>query len=233
MHSYIVLNEKKSTNVKGLLIQSLPPISKPLMRTSIEQIDGRDGDIVTKLGYSAYNKQFKIGLHGNYNVDEVIEYFDSEGTVTFSNEPDKFYNYQILSQIDFERLIRFRTATVTMHCQPFKYSAVDKALNFSGNNESMKVFNAGNIYAKPKITIFGSETINLSLNGNQIFVISLGTEERITIDSDKMEAYRDGILKNRQVVGDYDNLLLKPGRNTLTWNGNVEKISIENYSRWL
>lgn len=64
-------------------------------------------------------------------------------------------------------------------------------------------------------------------------MISLGTEESITIDSDKMEAYRDGILKNRQVVGDYDNLLFKPGRNTLTWNGNVEKISIENYSRWL
>ena len=43
--NYVILNGVKSTTIKGLLIQSLPPISKPLMRTSIEEIDGRDGDI--------------------------------------------------------------------------------------------------------------------------------------------------------------------------------------------
>ena len=51
MRNYIILNGKKSTDINGLLIQSLPPISKPKIRTQIEEIDGRDGDIVTKLGY--------------------------------------------------------------------------------------------------------------------------------------------------------------------------------------
>ena len=102
--NYVILNGVKSTTIKGLLIQSLPPISKPLMRTSVEEIDGRDGDIVTKLGYSAYNKQMSIGLFGDYNVDEVIQFFSSEGTVIFSNEPDKYYNYQIIEQIDFKML---------------------------------------------------------------------------------------------------------------------------------
>ena len=120
--NYIILNGMKSTLIKGLLIQSLPPISKPLMRTMVEEIDGRDGDIITELGYSAYNKEIKIGLHGDYSVDEVISFFDSKGTVIFSNEPDKYYYYQIIDQIDFERLIRYKTATVTLHVQPFKYS---------------------------------------------------------------------------------------------------------------
>ena len=71
--NYCILNGKKSTLIKGLLIQSLPPISKPLMRTQIDEIDGRDGDIVTKLGYSAYNKEMSIGLFGDYDIDEVIE----------------------------------------------------------------------------------------------------------------------------------------------------------------
>lgn len=126
MIDYIELNGEKSTNVKGLIIQSLPPITKPKMRTSIEEIDGRDGDIVTKLGYAAYDKKVSIGLHGDFDIDDAISFFDSEGEVVFSNERDKYYRYQIIDQIDFERLVRFRTAAVKMHVQPFKYDAVDR-----------------------------------------------------------------------------------------------------------
>lgn len=129
MISYIELNGEKSTNVKGLIIQSLPPITKPKMRTSREEIDGRDGDIVTKLGYAAYDKEVSIGLHGDFDVDDAIDFLDSEGEVVFSNEPDKYYRYQILDQIDFERLVRFRTAKVKMHVQPFKHDAVDRTFD--------------------------------------------------------------------------------------------------------
>lgn len=144
--NYCILNGKKSTLIQGLLIQSLPPISKPLMRTSIEEIDGRDGDIITPLGYSAYDKEMSVGLFGDYDLDEVIKYFDSEGTVIFSNEPDKYYKYKILNQIDFERLLRFKTAVVTFHVQPFKYSAVDDDVVFSANELRMRrytIINSG------------------------------------------------------------------------------------------
>lgn len=129
MINYIELNGEKSSNVKGLIIQSLPPITKPRVRTSIEEIDGRDGDIVTKLGYAAYDKEVSIGLHGDFDIDDAIAFFDSEGEVVFGNEPDKYYRYQILDQIDFERLVRFRTAKVKMHVQPFKYDAVDRTFD--------------------------------------------------------------------------------------------------------
>lgn len=135
MRPTITLNGQESSEIEGLLIQSLPPISKPLIRTQIEEIDGRDGDVITKLGFSAYNKEITIGLYGDFDIDAIIAYFNSEGVVTFSNEPEKYYYYQIIDQIDFERLIRYRTATVTMHCQPFKYSTVEGAdiLSASGN----------------------------------------------------------------------------------------------------
>lgn len=129
MINYIELNGEKSTNVKGLIIQSLPPITKPKMRTSNATIDGRDGDVVTKLGYSAYDKQLSIGLHGDFDIDDAIAFFDSEGEVVFGNETDKYYRYQILDQIDFDRLVRFRTAKVKMHVQPFKYDAVDRTFD--------------------------------------------------------------------------------------------------------
>ena len=356
--SYIILNGVKSTDIRGLLIQSLPPISKPLIRTQIEEIDGRDGDIVTKLGYAAYDKEMQIGLHGDYDVDEVIKYFDSQGTVTFSNESDKYYYYQIIEQIDFERLIRFRTAKVVFHVQPFKYSTVDQKFtlnnqfisfddytetkngitlsavggvisvsgtgstefympidkadleagiytlrafvqgtggdacslrliddvpanadsfgetdlildddvcNLAASLEAEKSFdylyfsitsgtamnfnlvvkvtndgvadytltNRGNTFSRPKITIHGSGTINLSLNGNQIFVINLNEDDWITIDSAQMNAYQDGILRNRIVTGDYDNFVLPVGKNIISWTGIVTEFQIENFSRWI
>ena len=479
MRDYIILNGQKSTEITGLLIQSLPPITKPLLRTEIEEIDGKDGDTVTPLGYSAYDKPVKIGLYGNFDVDEVIAYFNGSGTVTFSNEPDKYYNYQIIQQIDYEKLIRFRTATVTFHVQPFKYSlaetartltvesvegkgtsvtlettgsqitdfeiygnssqietpttaspipvkvvtglnnavfssgnnsnvysfnlgslelaylsygadifqdriykangdwyiykelgkytvntanisaitsysnvayasiprptdsknyntyqsvpclcthalysfglpagwntaeAVNKiftqadsqtywlgfavgttlaqmqaalsgaiiyyplatptttqitdsnliaqlnailgAETFNGsttikatqytraqpiyyvsvNNESFTIQNIGNYIAKPIMTIYGSGNIAVNLNGSQIFNIALGSEEYITIDTVQMEAYQDGILKNRLVTGNYDNFVLSVGNNTLSFTGDVTEVVIENYARWL
>lgn len=360
MINEIFLGGVSSKNIKGLIIQTLPPISKPKMRTKIEEINGKDGDNVTYLGFSAYDKSFSIGLSSEYNIDEIIDFFNTEGTVTFSNEPDKYYNYTIFEGIDFERLIRFKTATVTMHVQPFKYSLFEEPIEFitsflniqgylnsfngvtvdalddkisvsgegteetefyiqvdqinlepgdyilsayaSGTNadstkirligntpseedsfggtdvtlqdneskfisatlnetgtynyiylkvgpnvalnfdiyvslrkdgQNYSVINKGNIYSEPTLTIFGAGTINLYINEIQTFVISLGDEEYIVIDSSEMEAYKENILKNRLVMGDYENFQLNEGINTISFTGGVTKFLLESYSRWL
>lgn len=136
---FVILNGKDSDNVPGLLIQNVPPISKPEMRVNTEEIDGRDGDITTYLGYKAYDKSFDIGLLNKSDVDKVIEFFDSEGTVTFSNEPSKYYKYKIFKQIDMEKLLRFKKAKITMHVQPFKYSLTEDVLRFKGAKNLINV----------------------------------------------------------------------------------------------
>lgn len=244
MGNYCILNGINSNELTGLLVSSLPPISKPLMRTQIETIDGRDGDIVTNLGYSAYDKKMEIGLYGDYDIDEIIAFFASEGTVTFSNEADKYYLYTIVDQIDFDRLVRYRTATVTFHVQPYKYDATeteidytntyteDNTLYYDGTPE-ITVTNAGNAISKPILTIYGSGDITVSLNSNQIFSIALGDYEYITIDTNAMEAYMGGVLLNRLVTGDYADFSLAVGANTLSFAGDVSEVLIENYSRWI
>lgn len=238
MIPYIIINNVCSKTINGLLIQSLPPISKPKIRTSKEEIDGRDGDIITTLGYSAYDKNVEIGLKGDYNVDDVISYFDTEGIITFSNEIDRYYNFNVYDTIDLEKLIRYRVADVKMHVQPFKYDAneVEKTYSYTDVTEAtISARNLGNVYSKPTLTITGTGSISVYLNDTQIFSISLDdTEQTIIIDVEQMNAYdTEGNYLNRRVVGSYDNFILNTGLNTITINGSITSVSVNKISRWI
>ena len=171
MRDYIILNGVNSNTITGLLISTLPPITKPKIRTQTEEIDGRDGDIVTKLGYSAYDKEIEIGLYGDFDIDDVIAYFNSEGTVTFSNEPDKFYNYQILDQIDYEKLIRFKKAKVKMHVQPFKYPLEETPVEITNqyvNNEAEEM-DLDNTKEAPMTIALKGNTYQDSTTGKNLY----------------------------------------------------------------
>ena len=233
---YIIINGKKSTLINGLIITSLPPITKPRIRFNAEEIDGVDGDTITKLGYGAYDKTFEIGLSYNYNVDDVIEYLNTEGQITFSNEPDKYYNFTTLNQIDFEKLLRFKKAKITIHVQPFKYSNIEstKTFNFTQESQNFIVRNNGNIYSKPIITLFGSGMINLSLNGLEVFKIT-ELNGSMVLDTQSQNAYdpNNYDFLNRYVIGDFKNLYLQVGSNTISWTGNITKVQIDYCSRWV
>ena len=233
MRNYVIINGVNSSTKNGLAIKELPPITKPLMRTNIETIDGKDGDVITKLGYSAYDKEMEIGLYGNYDINSIISFFNQNGTIVFSNEPDKYYYFEILNQIDYQKLIKFGSATVIFHCQPFKYKLNETAINLSVGENT--VANAGNIYAKPTLAITGSGTIEVSLGEVEIFNIDLGEGSSIVIDTNKLEAYNptDNSLMNRQVIGDYDVFKLNSGNNTITLAGTITAATISNYTRWL
>lgn len=234
---YIILNNIDSRTISGLLISSLAPISKPQVRTQIETIDGRSGDIVTPLGYSAYDKVIKIGLTYNYNIDEIIEYFNSSGVVVFSNEPDKYYTYSIYEQIDFEKLIRFKTAEVTLHVQPFKFSTTEqpRTFNISESPASVTITNAGNIYARPIMSITATGSVTFALNGSDILTIEFGeTAQTIIINCEELNAYNSqNILLNRLITGNYDNIKLNKGSNVIGLTGNVTTFTINKYSRWI
>ena len=241
--NYCIINGKKSTMIKGLMIQSLPPFTKPLMRTRIEEIDGRDGDIVTKLGYSAYTKEMSIGLFGDFDISEVIEYFNSEGQIIFSNELDKYYKFKIIDQIDYERLAKFRQATVKFHVQPFKYSTVSEEIPvYSMTLREKTVFNRGNVYSRPTIALLiPQQTFVLTLNGEKSLTINAPTDNfGIVIDLEKMNAYNNDrtAYLNRYVSGNLEDFVFKPRENVLTWSDRVDptkdwSMGILNYSRWI
>lgn len=239
MTPYIIINGVSSKTIDGLLIQSLPPITKPKIRTEIEEIDGRDGDIVTTLGYAAYDKPLSIGLKGDFNIDDIIKFFNSRGEVIFSDELDKVYRFAIYDSIDFNKLIRFKTANINLHVQPFKHSADEPPITWrTTGSESvafMPVRNTGNVYSKPKITITGANDIGVYLGDAQIFNIALSAAgETIIIDSELMNATdTEGNYLNRQVAGDYSKFILPEGLSDIKVTGHPTRVVIDNYSRWI
>lgn len=231
---WVLINDKPSYGVNGLIITSLPPITKPKMRFASEEIDGRDGDIITTLGYQAYDKTVSIGLHGDFDIDKVVEFFATSGTITFSSEPDKVYRFRQLDSIDFERLVRYRTADVKLHVQPFKTGRLQRPKVFDGTDAQALVTNAGNVVAAPKLTIKASGNIGVYLDGSQILSVTNSGDYTLVIDVSKLEASTpEGALMNRAITGDYQRLALSPGKHTIKWSGAVHSLTIEDYSRWI
>lgn len=231
--TYIEWKGKRSNTIPGLIICELPPITKPKMRTSITKIDGRDGEIIEELGYESYTKNVKIGLTKNYDVDSIAKYFTGEGTLIISDEPKRVYNSKIIDKVDYEKLLRFKTATVKFHTQPFKYLKDEPSKKLIISSEtSLIVKNQGLEKAKPIITLYGSGTIEILINNNSIFTYTFPEgDSSVVIDSIQEEAYLDGIFKNRNMLGIFP--ILEPGDNVITWTGTLTQIIVEPKSRWI
>jgi len=224
-----------STNITGLIISELPPITKPKMRVQETKIDGVDGSIIEELGYESYNKTIRIGLSKNYDIDRVIEYFTGEGNVVFSNEPNKYYKAYIIEQINYEKLLRFKEATIKFKVQPFKYEHEEEKIVSTTEqieNKNIIVENIGNYRSKPIIKIIGTGVTEFILNNNNLFTYTFPEgEDTVVIDSEKQDAYLGIELKNRNMSGEFP--VLEVGVNTITWNGSIESVEISQKSRWL
>ena len=152
MH-YVIINGQNSNAYDGLQVLTLPPIVKPRMRTQVSTIDGRPGDIVTRLGYEAYNKKIKVLLHDRYDLDAIESFFNSSGEIVFSNEPDRVYQFETIDVIEFQRAAHFKTAEITFHVQPYKLQYQERPETLTASPAG--VYNYGNTNAAPRIRING------------------------------------------------------------------------------
>ena len=221
-----------SRTITGLLISELPPITKPKMRVSETFIDGVDGSFIEELGYESYDKTLKIGLTKNYDINQIIKFFSGSGQIIFSNESTKFYNVAIINQIDYERLIRFKTAVVKLKTQPYKYLYQEQVQVYNNPTNSITIVNNGLEKSKPLIKITGSGTIEFKIDNITIFSYTFSENEtEVIIDSEKQDAYLGSVLKNRNMNGEFP--ILNSGNNVVTWTGTITKMEVSANSRWL
>lgn len=227
----ITFKSISSSTITGLIISELPTITRPPRRQEVIEVDGRDGDVVNYIGYDTYKKKLEIGLFGDYDIDEVSNFFSGEGWLILSNEPTKKYYARIVDGIDFERLVRFRTAKVSFLVQPYKKLVTES--NVTGTTSPLTVVNQGYIDSMPTIivTATAGNVIHLKKGGVEFMTVTMPTEGTITIDGEALNCFNSNADKNQNVVGEF--ATLQSGNNSISWTGTLTSITIIPNSRWL
>ena len=133
------------------------------------------------------------------------------------------YKASVMDSYELNRLGRFKTANIKFRVQPFKYLCDETV------TEDLTVENLGNIKSLPLMTITGSGVVHLLINGFETCILDI--DGSVTLDCEKQEAYKGGVLKNRQMTGRFPELL--SGQNVIATIGTVTKIETLVRSRFL
>lgn len=230
MEGYFIFKGIDSRDM-GVLIAAMPDIVKPERRAETLTIPGRSGTLTLDEGcYDAYTLRMECGLRGTERLAELAAWLDGSGELILSTEPERVYRARISNAISIADVIYlYSTFLVQFDVFPFKYSVnrVDEELSLTA---AATIYNRGTVYAEPTITVYGSGRIFLTIN-DEIYRL-LDVEEYMTIDSERMEAYKGQQSCNHQ-FGALEFPRLAVGENKISWTGNVTRVDIEPKWRWL
>lgn len=158
MQNYIIINGVPSWEIPGLIICTLPPVTKPAKKLTTLSIPGANGDIVTSIGgYEPYDRKFKVGVSRAIgDLEQIVQYLDQSGEIIYGNEPDKIYTMRQTARIDLNALVRYYQADVVQTVQPIKRSVlapISIDLPPAVFGVPAEVVNAGNAIARPVIKV--------------------------------------------------------------------------------
>jgi phage-related protein len=226
MYPYFVWKGISSLD-KNIMVTKLPDFERPEANIDKITIPGRDGFLTQDDGtYQGTIKTCECSLD-NGNIDDINSWLTGSGEVIFSNEQDKKYKAVIINKIPFSKIIPiFHNFVIQFDCQPKKYSIDNTIITL---NAPETIFNPGSANSKPILKLYGTGTIDLTINDTAINLTNI--DGYVTIDSELIDCYKDTILMNNNMNGDFP--LLSPGNNTINWNGTITKVEITPNWRWL
>lgn len=223
---------KNSYTDFGIIIKKRPPVVLPERRIEHIEVLGRHGTLtIDDETYKQFQLQIECAfVNSNYmNKAHDIKKWLMGGydKLIFSDESDKYYIAQVANKVDIVKTINaFREFIIIFDCQPFAYAVDNNVIALTAPGS---IFNPGTVDSEPIITVYGSGDITLTINGENIYLYNV--TDYITIDSVLMDAYKDTVLKNNDMLGEFPELT--PGENSISWIGNVTKIEITPNWRWL
>lgn len=211
-----------------LMVNKLPSIFKASKDIEKIIIEGRNGFLTSDKGtYSGTVKSVECTIMDLENLDFICGWLDGSSEVIFSNEPDRIYKATIINQIEFKKVAAtFHTLIIQFECQPHKYSLANSIITLTSPGT---VFNSGSVISKPVLKLYGTGSIDLNINSNIINLTNVS--EYVVIDSELMDCYKETMLKNNDMNGEFPELIV--GTNSISWTGTVTKVEITPNWRWL
>ena len=227
MNSFTLDEKTNSRAAWGLRITE-PPILPPASRkVETIEIDGRDGALTLFKGWEDVTFSMRAALlganpHGRFR--DILPVILAAQSVYFSGDTSVYYRVKYAGAGGLTRLLSaLWEFPLTFVCAPFRYlrNVAPVTLTASGT-----VTNPGAVYALPKITVYGTGSRTLTINGKAIVLNILAGN--LTLDSELMECYQGSTAQNNQMSGAFP--VFNVGSNTITLGTGITKLEIE--PRW-
>ena len=218
----IVFNNLNSSKDLGLAITDMANI--PVANETIEMVNGyiiRSGEYLPiELPITFRSKNLKNIID---QQEEILDwlYNVKDNKLILSFMPNRYY---IVKNVVVDNISRdfdkYNTISVTFTLEPFKYDIYDKMMILT---KSEKIYYMGNAKGKPKLKIYGSGNIELTINSETIQIKNI--DEYVELDSKFLLCLnKNQQSKSRDMSGGFP--ILTKGINNISWTGNVTKIEL-------
>ena len=248
---WFAFNDITSTDM-GLRVTWLPDVQIAEARGKAVEIPGRDGDLwLADNSFKPVTMRIEFEIGSTANTNAITAWLTGSGSLILSNFSDYYWKARIVKPFNLNNGIflagHFRT-TVEFVCQPFRYLLDEDEVTITVPADPDEhrfddhFFDGlGTWTAKPIITVTGSGTFNVIVNG--LTILFDDVDEYITLDCDAMMAYKGSTNESSKVtiLSDEDEWpLLHPGTaaNRVNWSlvtgetGDITQIVFQPNWRW-
>ncbi len=225
MNDWFEWNGKKCTDF-GIHVSEHPPITLPAERSTFTNVPGRSGSLTVLEDEDVYDDMLltcTCFIEHTDRLPEIAAWLRGSGTVTFANRQGGFYHARVVNQIPFEKILRGNphcSFAINFRCKPFWYLSNAEPITLTTSGTF--ITNPGSVASEPIIIVYGSGEITLMVG---MTITGLEITDKITLDTPLMEAYVGTTSINNCMNGDFP--LLLPGKNAVSWSGNVSKVEIQ------
>ncbi|NFE94367.1 phage tail protein [Clostridium botulinum] len=226
---------KNSYGDFGIIISKRPSIPSPKRRITYIDIPDKSSNLKFDEGiFEDITILVECGVKSKDNLTDKIDEIKAwlintgESDLIFSFQPDKKYIAQVVNMIDFKQVLKYTSRfPIIFNCKPFKYAVKDKIITVTKNNST--IHNEGSFQSESVIKVYGGGDIKLKVNEDEVTVKNV--DGYVTIDSVLKDCYKDDVLKNGDMIGDFP--ILKVGENVVSFSGNVSKVEIQINQVWI
>jgi len=213
LNAFILDNTINSRADLGIRITK-PPVVSPAKRVVRHiTVDGREGSLTMKRGWEDVEFAFNaalLGANGSAAFKTVLPKLLNAKTVYFSNDKDVYYNVKNVQCVRLEqRLQSLYEFSLTFTCSPFQYIRNVSPITLTA---SRAVTNIGTVHSLPRITVYGTGSRTLTINGKPIILNILSGH--LILDSELKMCHFGSVAQNNQMQGDFP--VLEVGSNIRT-----------------
>ena len=214
----------KNCNDFGIVVEKYPSLFIPVKSFEKVNIAGNDKAEYREGTYEPITLSIECYLKDRspQKIRDISKWLNSksEGKLILGNDPNFYYNARIINAIPINKVINlFGRFIIQFECEPFVYSLEEEVITITSNTE---IENKGITVSKPIYKVYGSGA-TLKVNNKEFNIYSIN--DYIEIDTELMECYKENISMNTNVKGNYTDLWLKEGKNTIEING-ASKVEI-------